>query len=125
MYAYACHEIFSTYAVVAVLKKNFVELCRCLPKDHVETIKRLKRRVRVGDRLKHDLDLLPSIDERNGMILAIMLGPLHSDVQVLTFCDVLEDVVDNSTSKKFIHKLRSGMNGVVFVCNLTSLVQPL
>ncbi|XP_065904723.1 uncharacterized protein [Dysidea avara] len=93
--------------VVAVLKKNFIGLCRCLPKDHVVSVTRLKQRGLVVGTLQRDLDHLPSTDERNEMILAILIGILQADIQVLRFCDTLEDVVDNETSKKFIHNLRS------------------
>ena len=94
--------------VVAVLKKNFIGLCHCLPKDHVVSVTRLKQRGLIVDTLQRDLDHLPSTDERNEMILAILIGILQADIQVLRFCDILEDVVDNETSKKFIHNLRSG-----------------
>ncbi|XP_065904252.1 uncharacterized protein [Dysidea avara] len=93
--------------VVAVLKKNFVGLCRCLPRDHRVTIRGLKRSGTLGDQLQNDLDLLPSIEGRNGMIITIMIRPLRDDMQVLSFCDVLEDVVDSKTSKKFVQNLRS------------------
>ena len=54
------------------------------------------------------------------MIITIMIRPLRDDMQVLSFCDVLEDVVDSKTSKKFVQNLRSGM---LFqcLCNLTIL----
>ena len=76
------------------------------------TITRLKRRATVGDGLQHDLNNLPSINERNEMILAIMIKQLNSDFDVLQFCDTIEDVIDSDsvTSKKFIHNLRSGMD---------------
>jgi len=79
------------------------------------TIERLKRRATVGDGLQHDLNNLPSFNERNEMILAIMIRPLKSDYEVLQFCDTLEDVIDDDsiTSKKFIHHLRSGMDSIV------------
>lgn len=76
----------------------------------MENIDKLQRRVRIGDHLKHDLHFLPSIDEKNGMILAIILGHLKSYIEVLIICDILEEIVDNATSKKFIQTLRSGMD---------------
>jgi len=82
------------------------------------TIERLKRRATVGDDLQHDLNNLPSFNERNEMILAIMIRPLNSDYEVLQFCDTLEDVIDDdsTTSKRFIHNLRSGIIYYGFYC---------
>jgi len=111
-----CFYLMSTHAVVAVLKKNFRGLCRCLPRDHMVTIERLKRRATVGDQLQYDLNNLPSIEERNEMILAIMIKPLENDVEVLQFCDTIEDVIDEDSkaSKKCIQNVRSGMDTVIY-----------
>jgi len=102
--------------VVAVLKKNFVGLCHCLPNDHRITIRGLKRSGTLVESLQHDLDHLSSIEERNGMIITIMISPLQEDIQVLTFCDVLEDVVNSNTSKKFVCNLRSGKPCIFTTC---------
>jgi len=88
-------------------------LCNCLPKDHVVTVARLKQQGLVVGTLQQDLDRLSSVDARNEMILAILIGILPGDVQVLRFCDVMEDLAHNDTSKEFIHNLRSGTDGVV------------
>ena len=101
--------------VAAILKKNFASLCHCLPANHSVTVERLKRHGILGDQLKCDLDRLPTVDERNTMILVILIRPIQNDVHMLTFCDVLEDVVENNDSKKFIHNFRSGKENVVFV----------
>ena len=96
-----------------ILKKNFVGLCHCLPKDYMVTIDRLKYKAAIGDALALKLAEMPNADDRNGMIIAVLLGPLDSDDDVLGFCDILEDAVDTDTSKKFIHNLRAGMDTVV------------
>ena len=106
--------VSSTNTVVPILKKNFVGLCRCLPQNYMTTLERLKYKSLISDGLALKLAQLPTAEERNGMIVAVMLGPLDSDVEVLGFCDLLEDAVDSNTSKKFIHNLRAGMGTVVF-----------
>ena len=104
----------STDTVVHVLKKHFVGLCHCLPKDPMVTLQRLKYKELISDRTALQLAQLPTAEEKNGMIIAVMLGPFNSDVEVLGFCDLLEDVVDSDASKKFIHNLRAGMDFVEF-----------
>ena len=98
--------------VIPILKKNFVGLCRCLPEDHVVTLERLKTGATVGDGLALNLSQISSADERNGMIIALMLEPLKLDIHVLGFCDLLEVAVDSVTSKKFVHNLRAGMTSI-------------
>jgi len=78
------------------------------------TLQRLKYRALISDRIALQLAQLPTAEDKNGMIIAVMLGPLDSNVEVLGFCDLLEDVVDSGASKKFIHNLRAGMNFVEF-----------
>jgi len=99
----------STLVVVAVLKKNFAGLCCCLPQDYMVTIKRLKRSSSVPDDLPFHLAGLSSTDIRNRTIISLMIRSLDSDIEALGICDILEDVVDSSTSKKVIQNLRCGM----------------
>ena len=98
--------------VIPILKKNFVGLCRCLPEDHIVTLERLKTGATVDDGLALDLSQISSANERNEMIIALMLKPLKSDIQVLGFCDLLEVAVNSATSKKFVQNLRAGMNSI-------------
>ena len=109
---YSLLYVSSINTVIPILKKNFVGLCRCLPEDYIVTLERLKTGATVDDGLALDLSQLSSADERNEMIIALMLKPLKSDVQVLGFCDLLEVAVDSVTSKKFVHNLRAGMNPI-------------
>ena len=102
--------VSSTNTVVPILKRNFVGLCRCLPKDYMVTLERMKHKASISDGVALELAQLPTAEERNGMIIAMMLGPLDSDVEVLGFCDLLEDAVDSDSSMKFIHNLRAGMD---------------
>ena len=111
--------MLSVLVVFAILKKNFVGLCRCLPSDYMATIEKLKRNASVPDDLGLHLAGLPSTDTRNRTILALIIGAVHSDIEVLGICDLLENVVDNGTSKKFIHNLRSGK--VYLVRDLSSI----
>ena len=95
--------------VVAVLKKNFAGLCRCLPQDYMVTIERLKRSSRVPDNLPFHLGGLSSNDIRNRMIISLMIRSLDSEIEALGICDILEDVV---TSKKVVRDLRCGMTHI-------------
>jgi len=101
--------VILVFVVAAVLRQNFEGLCNCLPQDHLVTVTRLRQQGLVVGTLQQDLDRLSSTDARNEMIIAILIGIIPGEVQVLKFCDCLEDLTDNDTSKEFIHNLRSGM----------------
>ena len=110
-----CVFCFSTLVVVAILKKNFVGLCRCLPRDYMATIERFKQSSRVPDDLALHIAGLQSTDTRNRTLLALIIGSMNSDIEVFGICDILEDVVDSGTSKKVIQDLRSGMTHISFI----------
>ena len=96
--------------VVAVLKKHYDGLCNCLPKDSTVTLNRIKQHPPAAGHVRgveEQLLLLPP-DHANAMIIVLFIKHLTTDVDVLSFCDIMENVVDNSTSESFIHTLRSG-----------------
>lgn len=96
--------------VTVVLKRNYNGLCNCLPKDSMVTIKRVKQYASSAvERVEDHLASLPP-DHANAMIVVIFIKNLSTETDVLSLCDILENIVDNSASEKFIQNLRSGKN---------------
>lgn len=96
------------YAVILVLKKNYDGLCNCLPKDSMVTIKRIKLHIpQAVQGVEDQLTFLPP-DHANAMIVVLFIKHLNTETDVLSLCDILENIVDDGGPKKFIHTLRSG-----------------
>ena len=96
------------HIALAVLRKNFAKLCHCLPQDYKLTVSRIRRFAVVPPGLMSNLSKLPNIELANCTILAGMLRPLRHEVDMLGFCDSVEQLVDGGDSKKFIEVLRKG-----------------
>ena len=72
------------------------------------TIKRLKQhKPSVIELVEDRLILLPP-DHANAMIIVLLIKHLGHETEVLSFCDLLENIVDEGAPKKYIHTLRSG-----------------
>ena len=99
-----------------VLKKKFTKLCDCLPQDCMKTIDGIKELNLVShDAVQH----LRNINDRatiNGWIMSVLIAYIKTDVDVLTFCDRMEQLVDNTTSKSFIDTLKRGKDMYILNC---------
>jgi len=95
------------FTVAAVLKKHYEGLCNSLPHDFTVTLKRIRKCATVSEGLESRLALLPS-DHANAMIIGLLIRPLPDDVGVLSFCDIMEKVVDSDASREFINNVRFG-----------------
>ena len=56
----------------------------------------------------YQLSKLPSFELANCHILAAMIRPLSEEVNLIGFCNLVEDLMDEADSKRFIRKLRNG-----------------
>ncbi|XP_065894140.1 uncharacterized protein [Dysidea avara] len=94
--------------VLPVLKKNYTRLCHCLPQDYVKTVDKLKQLIPglPADDL-NQLRTLPSIELINQTIMGIVLCIIVADDDVFVFCDTVENLCDESTSKNFIEAFRN------------------
>lgn len=94
------------YLVFQVLKKNYTRLCQCLPQDYMKTIEKLKQLVKLQDDIVIYLMNLPSADHVNEAVVASLVTGIKSDVDALRYCDLMENLVDNQSSKTDIDLLR-------------------
>ena len=95
--------------VVAVLKENYTRLCQSLPKDYMKTINKMTQLIKIPDYALSSLTNSPTVDYANERIILFMLKAIHSEVDALQFCDVIEMLVDNESSQTFVEVLRNGM----------------
>ena len=79
------------------------------------TIKRIKIHVPLAVQgVEEQLTLLPP-DHANAMIVVLFIKRLSTETDVLSLCDMLENIVDDGAPKKFIHTLRSGKENEKFL----------
>jgi len=92
-----------------MLKKNYNKLCHSLPHDYVKTVEELNHFISgIPANYVHCLSLLPSIDAINEEILGQIMGIIKEDRDVLEFCDILQYLCDDSSSKQYIATLKQG-----------------
>ena len=92
-----------------MLKKNYNKLCHSLPRDYVKTVEELNHFMSgIPANYVHFLSLLPSIDAINEEILGQIMGIIKEDRDALEFCDILQYLCDDSSSKQYIATLKQG-----------------
>ena len=104
---YVCCIFFN--AVLPILKENFTRLCQCLPQDYMETVDKLKQPL-PGVPV-HYLDWLReflSTELNNEAIIGNVMCGIEADDDVFVFCDFMEKLCDEVTSKNIIEILRNG-----------------
>ena len=95
--------------VLPVLKKNYARLCHCLPQDYVKTVHKLKQLIpEVSADYLAWLRTLPSTDLINEAIIGNVMCAIRADYGVFEFCDVIENLCDEVTSRNLIGALRNG-----------------
>ena len=89
--------------------KNYKILCHCLPQNYKKTFNKLKLMGIHEDDL-NQFTILPTADHINDAILgSLMVFRIKSDVQALKFCDDMDKLVDNKSSKAHIETLKKGI----------------
>ena len=95
-------------SVLAVLKKNYMNLCHCLPQTYTKTINKLQM-FGVPDDILMDFINLRTTDLINDAIVGyVMISKVQSEVGALQFCDTMDSLVDSESSKTYIKALRNG-----------------
>ena len=93
--------------VLAVLKKNYTNLCHCLPQNYMKTLNKL-RLLGYTDDVLNIFTTLPNTDLINDAIVGFLMATIKSNEQVLQFCDYMDNLVDSESSKTLIEILRNG-----------------
>ena len=100
--------LLNVILVLAVLKRNYTNLCHCLPQDYMKTISKL-RLLGLPDNVLSNFTNLPTTECINdAIVVAAMIVTIKSDVQALQFCDIMDKLVDSKSSESCIEILRKG-----------------
>jgi len=116
-----CGHMFIFFAVLDILKKNFTNLCNCLPQNCMTTIDRVKKLNVVSD---DALQRLRNISDKtivNEWIMSVLMVYIKSDVDMLLFCDRMNQLVDSTTSKLFVDSLKEGIHTYMMIIDMKSL----
>ncbi|XP_065894137.1 uncharacterized protein [Dysidea avara] len=101
-------KLDSSSKILPVLKKNYARLCHCLPQDYVKTVHKLKQLIpEVSADYLAWLRTLPSTDLINEAIIGNVMCAIRADYGVFEFCDVIENLCDEVTSRNLIGALRN------------------
>ena len=110
--------------VLPILKKNYEKLCKCLPHDYVKTVDQLKQFISgIPDDYLNQLRVLQSTEQINIAIVGTIMNIMNTDDDVFGFCDIMEKLCDETTSKNYIKALRNGK--LTYDIYYTSIVQHL
>jgi len=101
------------YVLVAlpVLKKYYTRLHNCLPQDYVKTVNKLYQLIPDGittDYL-YRLEGFPSVELINEVIMTDVMIEIGTDVGTFVFCDIMDNLCEDTASKNCIQCLRNGM----------------
>ena len=100
--------LLNVISVLAVLKKNYTNLCHCLPQNYMKTINKL-RLLGCSDDVLSNFTNLPTTELINDAIIGFLMAvTIKSNVQALQFCDVMNKLVDSKSSESHIEILRNG-----------------
>ena len=72
------------------------------------TLNKLKQTVTLSDNFLRKLISLPTVNAINEAITGLLMTAIKSDMGALQFCDIMENIVDNKSSKTQVELLRNG-----------------
>ena len=100
----------SSFAIVLrLLKENYAKLYQCLPEDYVKTVAKLKQMIpRLPDNFVDQLKKLRTTKLINEAILGNVMIAIRADEDAFLFCDIMENLCNDFTSRNFIQSLRNG-----------------
>jgi len=91
-----------------VLKKYYNFLWQSFPQDHLETLNRICRLVRVADSLVDTVVSSPTPDEGNQKILNICVLSIDKDNVLIEFSQLIEKIIDNPKLSTMMKIFRRG-----------------
>lgn len=96
--------------VLELLRKNYIKLCQCLPRDYVTTVDIMQQYMPslCADHFLSRLETLPSVELINAAIIGQMMCAVKIDSDILKMCKVLENMCDIN-AKPFVEALRHGI----------------
>lgn len=74
----------------------------------MKTIYKIKQLLKPSDEVLRKVIDLPTGDLINETIIAKVMTSITSDIEALQFCDIMENLIDDASSKAHIEILRNG-----------------
>ena len=96
------------YIVLAVLKRNYTRLCHCLPQDYMKTINKLKELLSPSDEYVQKLIDIAAANFFNETVVGMLMTTIKTDAYALNFCDMMEKLCYNESSRMHIEMFRKG-----------------
>ena len=81
------------YIGVAVIKKHYTSLLRCLPSDHMITLGRLSQAIPLRDQTIDQIISCTDSTEANKKILHLLILMIENDNNLLDFCSAMEKIL--------------------------------
>ena len=96
------------YIVLAMLKRNYTRLCHCLPQDYMKTINKLKEILSPPDEYVQKWIDIAAANLFNETVVGMLMATIETDAYALNFCDIMETLCDNESSRTHIEMFRKG-----------------
>ena len=111
MYIYICIEVYysllyecSLHYIVDIIRKHYSKLCQSIPMDYKKSISKLLELEVLPDNV---LKLIYSAENKNAAIIDVLIIGC-SDKHILTFCDLMDELIEAPTLKCVVEELRHG-----------------
>ena len=91
-----------------MLKRNYTRLCHCLPQDYMKTINKLKELLSPSDEYVQKLIDIAAANFFNETVVGMLMTTIKTDAYALNFCDMMEKLCDNESSRMHIEMFRKG-----------------
>ena len=101
-----------------MLKRNYTRLCHCLPQDYMKTINKLKEILSPPDEYVQKWIDIAVANLFNETVVGMLMATIETDAYALNFCDIMETLCDNESSRMHIEMFRKGnfiSNTIVYV----------
>jgi len=94
---------------IAIFKKHYCNLLKSLPDNYLITLEKLCQCqiVSISNQIVNDIVSSPTFEDANKKILVFLIGCIKADQHILTFCDIMETIV-NKDMEAVVHSLRDG-----------------
>ena len=92
------------YYIADIIRKHYSKLCQSIPMDYEKSISKLLGLKCLSD---HGLELIYSAENKNAAIIDVLIISC-SDKNILTFCDLMDELIETPTLKCVVEDLRHG-----------------
>ena len=103
-------RIFLHY-ITDIIRKHYSKLCQSIPMDYEKSISKLLELKLLSD---HGLELIYSAENKNAAIIGVLITSC-SNKKILTFCDLMDELIETPTLKSAVEDLRHGKKN--YVCS--------